>query len=140
MSNAPLNGFPTPKRERERERDRKTNEGRSWKCFLILQNFENGHRKWAQKNGHFQYMKVSLPACRKVFFGGFDVPAVPDQLYKVPTELRCRIFFTEHRLSIQIGAKRAIVCAICIHTIYSNGASILRTTVVGWVVSHCIKS
>ena len=56
----------------------------------------------------------------------FSTPNQQRTLNKFPTELQCRKFANKHRLSIQIGAKRAKdVC---------NEYSILHTTVGGgWV-------
>ena len=53
-------------------------------------------------------------------------------LINFPPELRCRIFFNKHRLSMQVGAERAKnVYATCT---YSDWASILHTTIAGgWV-------
>ncbi len=60
--------------------------------------------------------------------------AEPNQqqtLSKLLTELRGRNFVTKHRLSIQVGAKRAKnVYGMCK---YSDWASILHATVGGWV-------
>ena len=47
-------------------------------------------------------------------------------LNKLPTELRCRIFFNKHRLSVQIVAKRAKACMQC-KNVYAS-----CTTVGGW--------
>ena len=45
-------------------------------------------------------------------------PPLPNQqrtLDKLPTELRCRNFVAKHRLSMEIGAKRAKACMQCVH-------------------------
>ena len=48
-----------------------------------------------------------------------------------------RNFINKHRRSIQICAKRPKTCLQCVRT-YSNWASILHTTVGGWVRSPCV--
>ena len=60
-----------------------------------------------------------------------NLPNQQRTLSKLPPELRCGNFVDKHRLSMQIGAKHAKNgCATCT---YSDGASILRATVGGWV-------
>ncbi len=63
---------------------------------------------------HFRF-KLSVEAeteKRSVFQLG---PNRQSTLNKLPTELRCRNFVNRHRLSIQIGAKRAKTCMRCVH-------------------------
>ncbi len=63
--------------------------------------------------------------------GGQQLP--PNQqrtLNKLPTELRCGNFVNKHRLSTQIGAKRAKTCVKFGHT--PTETLILHTTVDGW--------
>ena len=43
------------------------------------------------------------------------VPNRQGTLNELPTELRCGNFVTKHRLSIQVGAKRAIMCMQRVH-------------------------
>ena len=47
-----------------------------------------------------------------------NVDTYPNQqrtLNMLPSELRCRNFVNKHRLSIQVGAKRAKTCMQCVH-------------------------
>ncbi len=90
-------------------------------------------RIWCNKNctqapveeEHFFFffcLAVSFSPCTCLLLQGrlLVVPPPPPHLVvppnqqrtlnKLPTELRCRIFFTKHRLSMQIGAKRAKTC------------------------------
>ncbi len=54
-------------------------------------------------------------------------------LNKLPTKLQCIIFVDKHRLSIQIGTKRAKTCVkMCT---YFERASVLHATVGGWATA-----
>ncbi len=47
--------------------------------------------------------------------GSIHLPNQQRTLNKLPTELRCRNFVIRHRMTIQIGAKRAKTCMQCVH-------------------------
>ena len=85
-------------------------------------------------DGHHSQPHVGPESSRDRGAGGEVVGVLPNRrctLNKLPPELRGRNFVTKHRLSMQIGVKRAKnVYATCA---YSNWAAILRTTVAGWV-------
>ena len=59
-------------------------------------------------------------------------PTYKGSLNKLPGELQSRSFFTKHRLSVQIGGKRAKKkpCVQLAHI--STELSILHATLAGW--------
>ncbi len=72
--------------------------------FLFQVNFVR-----AVQNGWVSF----LGACS--FLPLLPSPNQQRTLNKLPPELRCRDFFNKHRLSTQIGAKRAKTCVQCAH-------------------------
>ncbi len=64
------------------------------------------------------------------------IPNQQHTLNKLPTELRCRNFVSEHRPSMQICAKRAKTStqSACIPA----ELPFLHVTVGGWVDAHCL--
>ena len=76
-----------------------------------------------------EHLSGEQDICEVIIIANSSCVHIPNQqhtLNKLPTELRCSEFVNQHRLSIQIGAKRAKTCMQCVY-VYSNSDSILHT-------------